>query len=319
MATVIDIAWDRPTVAQIQATGAVGVLRYFSGDPTKNLTAAEVAAYHAAGLGVGDVWETSTGRATQGYTAGVNDAQAAQAQRSADGLPTDQVIHFAVDMDTDWASVSEYFRGADAVMGSRPDGTKLTGVYGGIRVINGAAAAGYRFLWQTLAWSAGQRSPHATLYQNGATVLGGNADVNEVLAADWGQYPTPGGDIVLDPATVAQLKALVQDAVWNHTETNANGSGQVRMGAVMAWSDKIHGNQSTAIGGVATAVTSAVTALANVAAAVNKLGTADAALLADLQAAQAALAGIPAQVDAALKDGTVHVDVSVTGPTPTGV
>lgn len=313
--TVIDVAWDRPTVAQIQATGAVGVIRYFSTDPTKNLTAAEVTAYHAAGLGVGDVWETSTGRATAGYTAGVNDAQAAQAQRSADGLPTDQVVYFAVDMDTSWASVSEYFRGCDAVMGSRPDGTKLTGVYGGRAVIDGAAAAGFHFLWQTLAWSGGVRSPHAVLYQNGSTVLGGQADINEVLATDWGQYPTPGGDIVLDAATLAQIV----NGVWNHTEINAtDGKTPVRTGAVLAWMDRVHGNQSAAIAAVGAAVASSATALAAVTAAVNKLGTADAALLADLQAAQTALAGIPAQVDAALKDGVVHVDVTVAGPAPTG-
>lgn len=204
MSVVIDIAWARPTVAQIKATGATGVLRYFSTDPTKNLTAAEVTAYHAAGLGVGDVWETSTGRATQGYTAGVNDAQAAQAQRSADGLPTDQVVYFAVDEDTSWASVAEYFRGADAVMGSRRDGTKLTGVYGGLRVIDGAAAAGYRFLWQTLAWSGGVRSAHAVLYQDGRMVLSGNADINQVLTPDWGQYPTPNPQPVPTPAPTVE-------------------------------------------------------------------------------------------------------------------
>lgn len=187
----IDIAWARPTVAQILATGAVGVLRYFSTDSTKNLTAAEVTAYHAAGLGVADVWETTATRSTQGYQAGVDDANLAEGQRAADGLPAGSPIYFATDTDTDWASVADYYRGTHDVLGNLTSGVPRTSVYGGIRVINGAYGAGYRILWQTDAWSGGQLSPHAVLYQGGGTVLGGNADINQILAADWGQYPRP--------------------------------------------------------------------------------------------------------------------------------
>jgi hypothetical protein len=186
MTIVIDIAWDRPTVAQIQATGATGVLRYLSSDPTKNLTAAEVHDYHAAGLAVGTVWETTASRATQGYQAGIDDGNVADGQRQQVGLPADHPIYAAVDTDTDWASCADYFRGFAAVIGQQ-----RTGVYGGFRVVEGAYGDGYRLLWQTLAWSGGQVSKHACLYQDGRTVLSGNADVNQVLAADWGQYPHP--------------------------------------------------------------------------------------------------------------------------------
>jgi hypothetical protein len=200
---VIDIAWDRPTVAQIKATGAVGVIRYYSTDPTKNLTAAEVAQYHAAGLLSGEVWETTAGRALAGYRAGVADAQAAGAQRAADGLPTGVPTYFAVDTDTDWASVEPYFAGAASVLSQA-----LIGPYGGIKVIDGAYAAGYRFLWQTLAWSNGLVSPHAVLYQDGRTVLGGTADINQVMAPDWGQFPRPEVDMPLTDADV--------DTILNH-------------------------------------------------------------------------------------------------------
>jgi hypothetical protein len=132
------------------------------------------------------VWETTTGRARQGYQAGIDDAGLANGQRQADGLPADQAVYFAVDEDTDWASVAPYFNGASQVLGQHQ-----VGVYGGFRVIEGAYAAGYRLLWQTLAWSGGQKSAHAVLYQDGRTVLGGNADVNQILASDWGQYPHP--------------------------------------------------------------------------------------------------------------------------------
>lgn len=200
---VIDLAWDRPPIADIKATSAIGVLRYLSTDPTKNWTPQMVRDYLAAGLLLGEVWETSAGRALQGYQAGVDDAHAAAAQRAADGLPTGMPVYFAVDTDTSWAAVSLYFDGAASVLSK-----DLVGVYGGIRVIDGAYAAGFRLLWQTLAWSAGQVSPHVTLYQDGRTALGGQADINQVMAPDWGQYPRPEVDMPLTPADV--------DLILNH-------------------------------------------------------------------------------------------------------
>lgn len=70
-----------------------------------------------------------------------------------------------------------------------------------------------------------------------------------------------------------------------------------------------------AVKALAAPVASIGTAVAALTTAVAKLGTEDTAILDDLKAAQAALAGIPAMVESALKDGTVHVDVAVTGPT----
>jgi hypothetical protein len=213
---VLDIAWERPTVAEILAVGnVVGVIRYASTDPTKNLTAAEVAAYHAAGIGTAMIWETTTGRATQGYQAGVDDAGLALAQRQADGLPDDEPIYAAVDTDTDWPSVADYFRGFHDVVGSDSQGIPLTGPYGGFHVIEGAYADGYRHLWQTLAWSNGQVSSHAVLYQDGRTALSGNADINQVLAPDWGQYPRPEADMT--------PQELLDYQIPNPFRTDANG------------------------------------------------------------------------------------------------
>lgn len=197
MSFAIDIAWDRPTTASIKATGAAGVLRYLSPDPTKNLTRAEVLDYHANGLGTAVVWESTATRATEGHAAGVADAQASVGQAQALGLPADMAIHFAVDTDTDWASVEPYASGFASVVGQA-----RTGVYGGLAVIDGAHSAGYRYLWQTLAWSGGVRSSHATLYQNGNTMFSGGADVNDILAADWGQYPRPTSTPPAPPATL---------------------------------------------------------------------------------------------------------------------
>jgi hypothetical protein len=201
----IDIAWDRPTVAQIQATGAQWVARYFSPDASKNVTAAEVHDYAAAGLGLVTVFESTAGRATQGRAAGVADAQLAEQQRHAVGLPDTHIHHFAVDEDTTWAAVKPYFDGVVSVIG-----LDRAGCYGGLHVIEGAQAYGIGFLWQTVAWSGGVWSQHATIRQTGGTVLAGGADIDYAEAPDFGQTPRPSED---DMAyTPQQLHDIVKAA-----------------------------------------------------------------------------------------------------------
>lgn len=182
----IDIAWARPDVDGIKATGAKWVARYFSNDPTKNITEAEIKAYTAAGLAVVTVWESSAGAALKGRAQGVTDATKAKAQSKAVGLPADHVIYFAVDQDTTWAKVADYFEGAASVLGKYH-----VGIYGGYKVILGADKAGYTFLWQTLAWSNGLWVPNADIRQIGGTVLQGSADVDTSESLDFGQHPAP--------------------------------------------------------------------------------------------------------------------------------
>lgn len=206
----IDIAWDRPTVADIKATGAGWVARYFSNDPTKDLTPGEVSQYKAAGLAIVTVRETSTGRALQGAHAGVQDAQQAIQERAACGLPQDAPIHFAVDMDTSWANVQSYFDGVTSVLGK-----DLTGIYGGIKVANGAHSYGLKYIWQADAWSYGQWSSWATIRQTGGTTLGGGADFDYAEVPDFGQYPRP------EEVVTPQDKKDIADLVMNYPITSA--------------------------------------------------------------------------------------------------
>lgn len=182
----IDASFAHPTVEQIEQAGAHWIARYFSADPAKNLTASEVDQYNAAHLAVVTVWETTTTRATAGRDAGAADADAAEQQRKEVGLPADHVHHFAVDEDTSWAAVAEYFAGAASVLGQ-----DRVGVYGSFQVIEGAHAAGYHYLWQTSAWSNGEWSSFATIRQTGGTALSGQADVDQAEDADYGQSPRP--------------------------------------------------------------------------------------------------------------------------------
>lgn len=296
-ALTVDIAWDRPTVAQIKATGAVGVLRYLSNDVTKNIRAQEVVDYQAAGLAIGLVWETTTGRATQGYQAGVDDAKTAAIQRRSVGLPDTEPIHFAVDSDLPWSAVLPYFQGATSVVGKQ-----FSGDYGGFSIIEGAAAWGLSYNWQTLAWSAGRVSSHATLYQYGGTTLGGAADLNYILAPNWGQYPE--ADMPLTDADVAKVAKATADLLTTGPYRD------VLAGAVKYWDLRAE-DPSTPLPAVTGNI--AVDAVGNL----RKVYAAQQA--ADAKALAAALADIPTEIRSALAAALVHVDVTVTGPTPTGV
>jgi len=207
----IDIAWARPDTTGILATGAKWVARYFSGDPTKNLTADEVKAYVAAGLAVVTVWESTANRAGQGFAAGANDAKAAIAQRTAVGLPSDHVIYFAVDFDAQWADVKAYFDGVCSVLNK-----SLVGVYGGYKIMVGADAYGIGFLWQTTAWSNGIWYAKVDIRQVGGTVLNGGADVDDATSADFGQYPQPPTSTPTEPFVISpeDRQILVNDMMY---------------------------------------------------------------------------------------------------------
>ncbi|MFZ3473082.1 glycoside hydrolase family 25 protein [Streptomyces sp. 4.24] len=89
----------------------------------------------------------------------------------------------------------------------------------------------------------------------------------------------------------------IANAVWAHAETNAATGQPVYMGAVMAWMDKVHNNQT----GQIAAMQGAITALAA------QIGQDDV----DTDT-------IVAAVQQAIADAVIHVDVDVTGtPAPT--
>lgn len=161
----IDIAWQRPSPDAIRAAGYQFVIGYLSTDPTKNLTAENIAAYQARGLGVLLVWETTARRVLDGMAAGMADGRAANAQAAALGYPVDVPIFFACDMDTTALVARPYFRGVTTV---RP----CSGAYGDIGVVDALLADGtVRYSWQTSAWSNQAISTTAHLYQRAKPTL----------------------------------------------------------------------------------------------------------------------------------------------------
>lgn len=148
----------------------------------KRFKPAEQTAMWAQALGILLVWESYAGRALEGFQAGVQDAQDAQAQARALGYPDDVPIFFACDTNTTANQARPYFQGAVSV---RP----CSGAYGGIDVVDALLADGtVPFTWQTCAWSTNASgvavvSQTAHLYQrlHPTTHLQGQFDEDVML------------------------------------------------------------------------------------------------------------------------------------------
>jgi peptidoglycan hydrolase-like protein with peptidoglycan-binding domain len=185
----VDYAFAVPSAAALKAAGISFAVRYVSTDPAKDLTVAEASALHAAGISVGLVWETTGTEAQEGYAQGMSDAAAARAAADALGFPASLPIYYAVDFNATEAqmpTVLDYLHGAADAAGAKD----LVGVYGSYSVVEAAYAAGFTFLWQTLAWSNGAWSAHATLRQLnvGQEIDGVAVDLDQAMTASYGQW-----------------------------------------------------------------------------------------------------------------------------------
>lgn len=200
----LDFAWSKPSPAAIKAAGYGFVVRYLSPDPSKNLTAAERDAYHAAGIDIGLVWEWTARRALQGHAAGAADGAAAARQAKALGAPHGMTIFFAVDCPVGASQLSEveaYLRGAATALAAGP---WVAGVYGDGAVCHTWGANAGRPTWQSMstAWPGGVDTS-ASLRQLYGTVLdGASVDVNEPGVPDnWGSWRQALAGRAAPPAT----------------------------------------------------------------------------------------------------------------------
>ncbi|TXI59842.1 DUF1906 domain-containing protein [Mycolicibacter arupensis] len=214
---VIDFADRLVQPEQIKAAGFDGALVYVSElrpgatFDFKPVTRDYADGLRAAGLQVASCyqygkpgWTHSPSDFTRGYDGGVADARTAARLHSDAGGPPTAPIFFSVDEDIDaatWKKLAvQWFRGINSVLG-----VERTGIYGGARqctwaiadeVIGKSTSAGYRWAWQTRAWSHGEREPAAVLFQReivtatepGYVIDGVHVDVNDVFAADFGQW-----------------------------------------------------------------------------------------------------------------------------------
>ncbi|HET9874530.1 MAG TPA: DUF1906 domain-containing protein [Mycobacterium sp.] len=206
---LIDFAERLVPAGQVKSAGYDGVVVYVSESRPganfdfKPVTREYADALRAAGLHIVSCYQygkpnwPDPSDYTRGYDGGVADAQTAMRLHAAAGGADSAPIFFSVDDDIDlniWKSIAvEWLRGINSVLG-----VDRTGIYGHSRtcawaigddVVGHSTTAGHRWAWQTSAWSHGEREPAAVLYQSGGTLLDGvHVDVDEVLAADYGQW-----------------------------------------------------------------------------------------------------------------------------------
>lgn len=190
----LDFSWGRPGGAAIKAAGFDFAIRYvpFPGDGGHGLTVAEVTDYHANKVAIAMVFETTEGRALEGYQAGRYDATVAKPAMQRLGFPDDRPCYFAVDVNVDesqWPLIDSYLGGCASVMT-----LARVGVYGEADLIDHCFAAGTAaWGWQAAAtsWSNGRRSKnlHLRQYRNGQTLNGAAVDYNEAYTTDFGQWP----------------------------------------------------------------------------------------------------------------------------------
>jgi hypothetical protein len=217
---LIDFAVRQVSPEAIKAAGYDGVLVYVSQlrpgatFDFKPVSRAYTDGLRALGLHVVSIyqygkpgWVNSPSDFTRGYDGGVADAQTALALHTAAGGPPTAPIFFSVDEPLDasaWKSLAApWFRGINSVLGA-----PRTGIYGGVNelgwaigdgVVGASTTPGYRWAWQTKAWSGGKRAPGAVLFQRevvtatdpGAVIDGVSVDVDDVLAPDFGQWDLP--------------------------------------------------------------------------------------------------------------------------------
>lgn len=214
---LIDFATRLVSPEQIKAAGYNGALVYVSElrpgatFDFKPVTRQFTDGMRALGLHVVSIyqygkpgWVNSPSDFTRGYDGGVADAQTALQLHAAAGGPATAPIYFSVDEPLDfetWKGVGlKWFQGLNSVLG-----VARTGIYGGVNelgwaiadgVVGASTTPGYRWAWQTKAWSGGKRAPGAVLFQRevvtasdpGAIIDGVSVDVDDVLAPDFGQW-----------------------------------------------------------------------------------------------------------------------------------
>ena len=197
----IDYSDASLTAGSVAAAGYGFVCRYLSWLPNpKVLTLSEAQALTAADLGIVSNWESDglqdwqSGVPADPYSQGAGHATEAERQALANGMPSSRPIYFSVDFDLQpamYSALNLYFDGVASVIGR-----SRTGAYGGYHVIgelfdNGKIAWG----WQTYAWSGGSWDSRAQLrqVQNDITVSGHDADLDQAMAADFGQWGGTGG------------------------------------------------------------------------------------------------------------------------------
>lgn len=227
----IDQSWGFADPKAAKAAGVKVVSEYLSNDSSKNITAADVKAYHGVGIGMLLNWESDAGRPLLGGAAGRADATTACAQAlalfKAVGYKPDYqlTIYFSCDRDVNssqYPAIEAYYEQAGAVCHANGFGV---GVYGEADLVTHLSAKNITDSeWQTYAWSGGVVSSAADFYQyqNGQTLGGASVDFDKIIHSDQLGAWWPQG---IEP-TVAISESdaeLIASKVWGVRWTGGDG------------------------------------------------------------------------------------------------
>lgn len=216
----LDYSNSRPSIDSLLAAGVTAVGRYLSPDtvnnPAKLLTASEYRDLHAADIAVFLIWETTADWMRGGKAAGASAVRLANhALVDVLGPKASDPIFYAADWDVSEGDLAGPVGMCFAGLNSQAP-TELIGVYGGLRVVTWAIDHGQvGYAWQTYAWSGGKWDSRAQLRQvhNGIKVGGQDVDLDEIMAAHYGQVGDSlmewTDDIVPNPGSRADSPAHV--------------------------------------------------------------------------------------------------------------
>ncbi|WP_291313466.1 DUF1906 domain-containing protein [Corynebacterium sp. UBA2622] len=206
LGTVLDYSAGVPSARSVKAAGHLGAVRYVSQRRPgadwmhgKPVSLAEAQDFKASGLATASVYQfgkDATADWLAGAAGAATHAPQAIALHKAAGGPTGRPIYVAVDDNPSRAQYEGQIRPYLRAFGAALAATGYqTGVYGNYNVIQWCVDDGIgSFFWMHDWGSGGKVHPRAQLHQvskRQARIDGIECDINEVLAADWGQW-TPG-------------------------------------------------------------------------------------------------------------------------------
>jgi hypothetical protein len=178
-----DYSWSRPSVADLHEQGFTFAGRYLTGGG-KAHDREEAVRLSQGRIALVSIFEDGAQNMLGGSIGGRTDGEDAYKAARALSMPRGRPIFFAADWEVDPQQVDAciyYLQAARREL----KGDYFAGVYGGRRLIEAAHAAGFHYLYQTLAWSGGVRLPYAQLYQS---AIAGSIDTDYAYAADFGQW-----------------------------------------------------------------------------------------------------------------------------------
>lgn len=191
--TLLADCYTQFDAATLRGWGFAGASRYVSHDPGKCTSAGVIAADQAYQFLHQLNFEDGAMNAAGGYQQGLADADFACQTAQQLGYVPDHLIAFSVDFEANSSNIGAVIGYAQALQHVCPYYGYIGAVYGSAYVIDVCVGDGYiGWGWQTAAWSGGELSTHAYLYQE---AFGQSFDTNELLIATapiWGlSTPTP--------------------------------------------------------------------------------------------------------------------------------